>query len=87
MPSREFVLQYVGLGLMSKKSKSHVIESWEAVALCRGQEVMVVNELLNADAALESHRDAVHHLELLSPVLHPISFRQTRRESCLQITD
>lgn len=60
--------------------RSPVIQAWEAVALKhRGHGSVIVKESLDA-GAVRCHGDAVHHLQLLTSVIRPVSLRQIRME-------
>lgn len=58
------------------------IDAWEVVAQRddRGHRLVVVNELLESDAVLKSHGDAINHLGLAIPVVRSVSLRQILRE-------
>lgn len=61
--------------------RSPVIQAWEAVALKhRGHRSVIVKELLGAGAVVKCHGDAIHHLQLLTSVVRPVSLRQIRME-------
>lgn len=60
-----------------------VIQAWEKVALKHcGRGCSAMMELLDP-AVVKSHGDAIHHLNMLTPVVRPVSLRQIRMEhSC-----
>ncbi|KAK9423223.1 hypothetical protein SUNI508_04517 [Seiridium unicorne] len=64
-----------------------VTDAWEAVARQQNSlRLTVIEEALNeSDAAeIKSHGDAIYHLNLSSPVIRPISLRQTRMEQMIR---
>ncbi|KAL7958124.1 hypothetical protein V8C34DRAFT_305178 [Trichoderma compactum] len=59
---------------------SAVMRAWEDVARehrCNG--CVVITELIDV-GLVQSHGDAIHHLQLSNPVIRPISLRQIRME-------
>ena len=58
-----------------------VIQAWDSVALRHGgQGHVIVKELLDAGACVQSHGDAICHLKLSRPVIRPVSLRQIQLE-------
>ena len=57
-----------------------VVEAWEAVTQKRCDHgLIIVDEFLDADP-IKSHGDAIHHLNLLNPVIRPISLLQIQMD-------
>ncbi|TVY57263.1 hypothetical protein LCER1_G002821 [Lachnellula cervina] len=62
-----------------------VIQAWDSVALRhRGQGLVIVKELLDANACVKSHGDAIRHLKLSRPVIRPVSLRQIQMEHMIR---
>lgn len=64
--------------------EARVIAEWERTACKRGPcRVHVVHEILDASVArtIQSHGDAVNHLEFLDNIVHPVSLSQIQREN------
>lgn len=59
---------------------SAVIQAWEAVVVKHGGwKLVAVQEILDKEE-IKSHGDALHHLQLSSKVIRPVSLEQIRRE-------
>lgn len=64
-----------------------VIQAWKAVAQQhRACKLTVRTELLDIRGKLESHGDAIHYLQLSTPVLRPVSLQQIRTEHNIHST-
>ena len=63
----------------------HVLEAWQAVASERVDcKLQVVVDILDANAVITSHGDAIRYLMLLNTVIHPVSLWQIQKETALQ---
>ncbi|KAM6528998.1 hypothetical protein FALCPG4_009951 [Fusarium falciforme] len=59
-----------------------VMEAWNRLSELRGGKGLMASDPKRIDRELiRSHGDAIHHLGLVSDVLHPVSLRQIRREA------
>ncbi|EEU45716.1 uncharacterized protein NECHADRAFT_40743 [Fusarium vanettenii 77-13-4] len=59
-----------------------VMEAWNRLSELRGGKELMASDPERIDRELiRSHGDAIHHLGLVSDVLHPVSLRQIRREA------
>ncbi|UPL00730.1 hypothetical protein LCI18_011664 [Fusarium solani-melongenae] len=58
------------------------MKAWNKLSELRGGKGLTVSDPERIDRELiRSHGDAIHHLGLVSDVLHPVSLRQIRREA------
>ncbi|RFU78610.1 hypothetical protein TARUN_3580 [Trichoderma arundinaceum] len=57
------------------------IQYWQKTANERCRELRVVKELLDGDAVIRSHGDAIHRLQLVNEVARPVSLWQIGRET------
>ncbi|KAK9769405.1 putative F-box domain-containing protein [Seiridium cardinale] len=72
---------------MVSRLRPRVTDTWQAVARQQNSlRLTVIEEALNeSDAAeIKSHGDALYYLKLSSPVIRPISLRQTRMEQMIR---
>lgn len=61
---------------------SEVVEAWTKICNLRGGRGIMTRDLERIDhQQIRSHGDAIHHLGLMSNVVHPTSLRQIRREA------
>lgn len=64
-----------------------VIQAWKSVAQKHGARWLAISrELLDIRDNLESHGDAIHYLQLSTPVTRPVSLQQIRAEHNIQNT-
>ena len=59
-----------------------ILKAWQAVASQRVDcKLQVVTEILDANAVITSHGDAIRYLRLLNTVVHPVSLWQIQKET------
>lgn len=80
--SRDGIAEIFCAGTWELALQPRVLDAWTKVSHLRtGREIRVMEPRRIDSSLIRSHGDAIHHLGLLTEVVHPVSLREIRREA------